>query len=430
MATVVNYVRGTQQTFSEKPFSTADSIVLAQLVYMHMPPVVPRLMLPQAEDHDAQGVPAPAGFLPEREKSAWDPLGPTPVALGDLDRAEWVRMMAGGRGPDDPDRVLLETALRSRRFRGVRVANAVEPVDVRERNRFAALTYDLGNGTLYIAFRGTDGTFAGWHEDYRLLFTFPPLPSQEEAARYTKTVLQGWQGAIILGGHSMGGNLAAYVGASAPKALQDRILAIYEHDSPGFVKGFLATPGFQRIRGKIHKTVPESSMVGMLFDSGVEETIVRSNAHGVGQHHMTSWLFDDTTLQLSRSSRLNHYSLAFANLLNNWQENVSVEGRRHFIDDLFEALYKTGAVDFPGLVRKRGSLRRFREAIRAFPESEQEQLKATLRVLMQILLGRAPGGPEEKPVVTLADARRISRADSVEEKTTQKTGRSKPHTPR
>ncbi len=499
MATLIDYVRCTQQTFAEKPFGTADSLVLAQLTYLHMPPIVPRLVLPddtvvdtvatvadgtgtstaeipdflasdvahhdptgadadvtaaeqaaagipKAQDavsiHKAQGaegipeaqsavsiprapgatgpqkpaaqrqtgrteqtmrvrevsdVPTPAVLLPQHDPSVWDPYGPTPVPLHELGRAEWLRLLTGESDPHTDTRRLLETVLESRRFRDVRVSNAIEPMDVRERNRFAALTYDLGDGTMYIAFRGTDGTFAGWHEDYRLLFIAPPLPSQAQAARYTKKVLEGWRGAIILGGHSMGGNLAAYVAASAPVEVQGRIAAVYEHDSPGFIRPFLASPGFVRVRGRIHKTVPESSMIGMLFDSGVEETIVRSAAHGLSQHHMTSWLFDDDTLELSRGTRLNRYSSAFAKLMNDWRENLSVEDRRRFIDDLFDALYSTGVSDFPSLMReRRTALPRFREAIRTFPPDEQQRLKATLGVLVQIVLDRASGGRLEE----------------------------------
>lgn len=400
MATIIDYVRGTQQTFSEKPFSTADSIVLAQLAYLHMPPIVPRVHLVSEDERDVDGVPTPAGVLPQHNPSVWNPLGPVPVSLAHLNQAEWLRQMTDKEDPHTPIRRLTETVLESRRFRSVRVANAVEPIDVRESNRFSALTYDLGDGTLYIAFRGTDGTFAGWYEDYRLLFTVPPLPSQAQAARYTAQVLKGWNGAIILGGHSMGGNLAAYVAASAPREVQERIHAVYEHDSPGFIDSFLATEGFQRVRNKIHKTVPESSMIGMLFDSGVEETIVRSAAHGVNQHHMTSWLFDDDTLDLSRSTRLNrYYSSAFAKLMNDWRENLSVEDRRRFIDDLFDALYQTGAVDFPGFVQQKEPLRQFMAAIRRFPADEQERLRATVSVLIRILIGRAPGGPVVKPFV-------------------------------
>lgn len=398
MATLIDYVRGTQETFSERPLGTADSLVLAQLAYLHMPPCVPRLLLPSDDVREVSDVPAPAGFLPQSHPGVWQHHRPTPVRLGDLSKAEWLALMGDSDNPRSSIRRLMETVFESRRFRDVLVSNAVEPVDVRERNRFSALTYDLGDGTLYIAFRGTDGTFAGWHEDYRLLFTYPPLPSQEQAARYARTVLEGWRGAVILGGHSMGGNLAAYTAASAPIDVQGRILAVYEHDSPGFIRPFLATAGFRRIRGRIHKTVPESSMIGMLFDSGVEETIVRSSAHGIAQHHMTTWLFDDDTLRLQEGTRLNRYSSAFARLMNDWRENLSVEERRRFIDDLFEALYQTGVPDFPGLVRhRREALPRFREAIRAFPADEQQRLRDTLGVLVQILLGRAPGKVDEEP---------------------------------
>lgn len=393
MATLVDYVRRMQQTFAERPFATEDSLVLSQLAYLHMPPCVPRAVIEGqggTGERTAGRVPAPAGILPQRDPALWRAPSPLPVTLGSLNRAEWLPLMTGSHDPHGIINRLTEAAMASRRFRDVRVANAIEPTDVRDSTRFSALTYDLGDGTLYVCFRGTDGTFAGWHEDYRLLFTVPPLPSQALAARYAAMVLEGWKGAIIVGGHSMGGNLAAYVAAAAPLQAQNRILAVYGHDSPGFIPSFIATPGFRRIRSRIHKTVPESSIIGMLFDSGVEETIVRSSAHGIRQHHMTSWVLDDDTLALVRSPRLNAYSRAFAGTLNNWRENVSIAGREHFIDDLFAALDQTGVHDFPTLLaHRRETLPRFREAIHNLPDEEQKQLRDTLSALTDVLLGRA-----------------------------------------
>lgn len=383
MGTIVDYVKHVLSPFEERPFSSADSLVLNQLVYLDMPALVPRLRVTRKTD---------TGEAQRLFRAAYGS-----VALRDLDRADWYPAMTRRMSHGDEARELLRAAAESPRFRSIRIGNFVEPENLQDPNRFSACTFDLPNGIRYVTFRGTDGTLAGWHEDYRLLFVTPPLPTQAEAAQYTHAVLAGWEGSVMLGGHSMGGNLATYVAAAAPRRLQSRIKGVYAADSPGFIASFIATPGFQAIKHKIHKIIPESSMIGMLFESGVEVTTVRSNARGIDQHFMTSWLFDDTNERFLTTNHLSRYSTYFAQTLNTWGENVDIRERQNFIDTLFAALGATGYDDFQTLVANwKTSLPLIRDYLRALPKSEQDQLNLVLGCLRDVAIGsrvptRSPG---------------------------------------
>lgn len=401
MGTLIDYVENSLERFSERPFSVEDSLVLNQLVYLRMPPCVPRMKIaaptpastakPASPSVTREKAPAPA---PARADVSEDPFAhlnhPTarPVPLHVLDRSEWLAAMTDGMSHGDQARELLRAAAESPRFRDIRIDHFVESPDLSDRNRFCACTFDLGDGTLYLAFRGTDGTLAGWHEDFRLLFVVPPLPSHQQAMDYTHLVLRGWHGSLMLGGHSMGGNLATYVGAALEKPLQDRVRGVWAADSPGFIQKFIDTPGFQAIKDRLHKIIPESSMIGMLFLSGVPVTIVRSSARGVDQHFMTTWLFDDSNEHVKTTDHLSHYSQYLANTVNNWRESVTVSERRAFIDTLFAALGSTGYKDFGSLAANWSTvLPQVHSYLSSLPPEQQKELSAVMEQLRHVIVG-------------------------------------------
>ena len=75
---------------------------------------------------------------------------------------------------------------------------------------------------------------------------------------------------------------------NAPAAVQERLIAVFCHDGPGFDADFFDTPGYARVAPLVDKSVPESSIVGMLFEmrEHVEDgyTIVSSDGASIMQH--------------------------------------------------------------------------------------------------------------------------------------------------
>ena len=54
--------------------------------------------------------------------------------------------------------------------------------DAREQ-QFAALTVELGDGSIYLSYRGTDDTIVGWKEDLNMGY-LEVIPSQTRALEY------------------------------------------------------------------------------------------------------------------------------------------------------------------------------------------------------------------------------------------------------
>lgn len=195
MGNVVDYVRREFHGFAELPFGDVDSLVLAELSYMRLSGLVP-----------AFGEARSVATVPIRE----------------LLRAENYDDMFVSNSSDINEYrlALLRAVCESPRFRALRVGEYAERLSEREQQQFAAMTFDVGCGpvdSLYVAFRGTDGTLVGWKEDFNMAVRCP-VPSQESAYRYVNSILDRSEGflssgdspAVMLGGHSKGGNMAVY----------------------------------------------------------------------------------------------------------------------------------------------------------------------------------------------------------------------------
>ena len=102
---------------------------------------------------------------------------------------------------------LLEAMAESVRFRDTGLNCFADRLDPEASVQFAALTAELGDGSLYLSFRGTDDTIAGWRENFEMSF-LDQVPAQQEAERYVEAVARQYRRKKLrLGGHSKGGNL-------------------------------------------------------------------------------------------------------------------------------------------------------------------------------------------------------------------------------
>ena len=151
----------------------------------------------------------------------------------------------------------------------------------RSSSRHACLR--LPSGGAYLSFRGTDNTLVGfWKEDFNMAFE-TGVPSQYAAIAYLgrggahdrgapciwEGALQGWQPRRLCRGALPGG----YRGARA---------RVFSHDGPGFTEEALADELWKERSGLVSKTVPRSSVIGMLFERQ-EDYACRGVLHG-GPH--------------------------------------------------------------------------------------------------------------------------------------------------
>ena len=85
------------------------------------------------------------------------------------------------------NRALFEGLLSGRRFRNMKLNCYINLVEKEWETQFSAITFILDDGTLFLAFRGTDETIVGWKEDFNMAF-LNPVPGQEYSVKYVNMV--------------------------------------------------------------------------------------------------------------------------------------------------------------------------------------------------------------------------------------------------
>jgi len=314
LANIVDYAENELQTWEQRPFNSVDSLILSQLAYARFEGIVPAL--------GAEGE-----WLPLRE----------------LYKAELFPSLFGGVREPALNQRLLTALAASPRFRDLKLNYYEHRLDPEKEEQFAAISFLLPDGAVYAAFRGTDGSLTGWKEDFNMAFT-SPVPAQLAAERYLNAVAERTGGPLLVGGHSKGGNLAFYAAMRGKPAHQARIRNVYSHDGPGFKEGVLESQGFQAVRERVEKTLPQSSLVGMLLQQQEPYRVVESDGFWLLQHDPFSWKVENGDFLYL--PELREGAQYFNRSLNQWIEGLSPAERERFTDALFQVFSSNDAGRF------------------------------------------------------------------------------------
>ncbi len=204
--------------------------------------------------------------------------------------------------------------------------------------QFGAVTYELPDNTEYIVFRGTDETIEGWREDFET--SYHETLGQTLAYAYLEKHIKENGKRYIVGGHSKGGNLAMYASMMLTKEKQDCIETIYNFDGPGIAPEMLYEEGFNRIRSKIIKYIPEYSVVGQLFKLGLKETIVKSDAKGILQHNPVKWQIMRN--EFIKTDKMDDDCILINRIFSDWINSTNMKERISFTKVFFDQLKEDG----------------------------------------------------------------------------------------
>ena len=236
------------------------------------------------------------------------------------------------------------------RFRELRLSHYVRRIRPDETEQFSALTVHLPGGGRCIVFRGTDDTLLGWKENF-LMSAQPLVEARRDALAYLRSEAAAMDGPLVVSGHSKGGNLAVYAGAMLEEPAQWRITDVYNFDGPGFLPEFYGEPGYLRIRPRLHTLLPRNSLVGTLLTRERWAGIVDCRSFGAAAHDGFTWEVREAAF--ARCPRLSPSSRAFEETMDQVLERMTLEQRRDFVEELFDALSSTGAVTLTDLTERR-----------------------------------------------------------------------------
>ena len=236
---------------------------------------------------------------------------------------------------------LLQAAVNSKRFGNLRMTDYIDIKRTDPPVQYAVETFHDESGLSFIAFRGTDDSLAGWYEDF--IASFCKTEAQEMAKDYVMRVVSSDPGRRwMMGGHSKGGNLAIYAGCTMDADLFDRIECIYNLDGPGLSKDVMGDIPTENVLTKTICIQPEFSVVGKLFDMHIPNTrIIKSSAHGAFQHAPITWGVDHG--KIAAAENHNPLSVWVNEFIARWIECSSVEERKIFLSEIYEAISSGGS---------------------------------------------------------------------------------------
>ncbi len=344
------------KTLEELPFNEVDSLVLSQFVYLKFDKLI------EGADHT--------------------------LTIGELKESpEYDSLFADTRF-EKVNRGLMEAMAASKRFASVKLFEYVNMVDAQWEIQFSAITCIFENGFVYVAYRGTDETLTGWKEDFNMAF-ITPIPAQTKAVQYLNRIAADVKTALTIGGHSKGGNLAVYAAMKCLPDVRERIVNIYSHDGPGFAEGVLDSEDFLAIKDRIRKTVPRSSIVGMILQTQENYEVVRCRHFGVLQHDPFNWMVDGA--EFKKAERIHKHTYVGNESFNRWVANMDYEKRQEFVELLFEIVSGSGATDLNEFVAdpvgmSKGMINTLesmdgedKQILRGFVKEMSNELNATLK---------------------------------------------------
>lgn len=244
---------------------------------------------------------------------------------------------------------VMKAASETERFRNLGLSGFVNIVDQRKTEQFSALVISLPDNVRFITFRGTDDNILAWKENFYLSCS-DYVSAQRDALSYLRYRATLFDGPIILGGHSKGGNLAIYAACTAEETLKNRIKAVYSFDGPGFRASYYDTPGYKSIKDKIHKIIPKNSLVGTLLANPKGVKTVNSEDFGINGHDGFNW--ETCATGFVKCSSLSKSSRVFDTSIDSVLGEMDTESRREFIDSLFDILDSSGATTVTELTAK------------------------------------------------------------------------------
>lgn len=369
MGTVLDYLKEYgDYTLEEKPFGEVDSLILSQFSYLKFDEMLPEVQGEWTEEPTGHGV--------------WA-MGNTAISLEEMFRHEKYDSLYGDERYRRDNTALFLCMYGSKRFHDTKIVNYVNQIDLDTEMQFSAVTILLPGGMVYVAFRGTDETIVGWKEDLNLAFS-EPVPGQRMSVEYLNRTAETFAGDFYVGGHSKGGNLAVYASMNCREDVRNRILTIYDHDGPGFRPEVKEQGAYEEIEDRIRKSVPRSSLVGMLLYSEGEYEVVESKTIGLAQHNPYTWLIKEDSFQIVNEIHTGRKFMDEA--LNQWILSLSQEAMHTFVDTFYQVILASetdNLIDFTANWMK--SLHRIRMALKEIEPETEKVILQILRALFDII---------------------------------------------
>ena len=301
------------------------------------------------------------------------------------------------------DEKLFNIVVDSRRYKDVKIYNHTNDFDEEKVQQFSATTFEVTKDLAVIAFRGTDGTVVGWHEDLNMTYMFP-IPCQSAAQKYLNKVLPRMHRSVVVVGHSKGGNIAVYASVMAKDKYRDRIKAVYNFDGPGFNESFYDLDAYKSMENKLYKFIPPQSAVGRMMKVKKDYKVVKSDAQYMMQHWAHTWLIND--LKFDYAEGTDFFSETMEYTTEEVLQNMTKHERKEAVNLMFEILKKTNCNYMEEIPKKKENILLCLKEYNQLKDKKENIRKLAIELL--------------KPFIrSYADREYTAAKDIIKEKTTQ-----------
>lgn len=361
------------------PFNDIDALILSELVYVEFLDTVPSFLSDQSR---ALNEVAKDFFLKNDESAL-------------MKRFSFIKESIN----------LLKVLSNSNRFKNIKLSNYVNELNYNDAKQFAAITYQLEDNSIFVAFRGTDDTILGWKEDFLMTYKYP-VQSQIQAANYLKAIIEQFcqskisliinkhkfssifkrtqknTSFIRIGGHSKGGNLAVFAASTIDDKHAQKIIQIYNYDGPGFPKEMIEKTNYKMMADKIKKFIPENSVFGIMLENLETVKIIKSNAKGLMQHNGFTWQI--VGKDFSTVDKLSKESMALSDAFKSWLNKVDLKTRESAVKAIFTILENANIKTVDDLTEK--SFSHLFIALKEFKNLENDTRDAIIHFFKTLLV--------------------------------------------
>lgn len=230
---------------------------------------------------------------------------------------------------------LLDKMAHSKRYKNLEISHYVNDTDIEEQIQFSALTIKLDDKTKCIVFSGTDDTIVGWRENFNLICV-KNIPAQLESVKYVEMISQEADELYICG-HSKGGNLSIFSTYEVSDETFKKIKKVYSLDGHGLTH-LPTNPENIELRSKvIISLIPQSAMIGRLFNHYEKVKVVHSNAEGFFQHDTFSWEVLGNKFVIEKNGLdedAKYIELKIKNII----ADLTIEEKEEFVNVIFTAI--------------------------------------------------------------------------------------------
>lgn len=248
-----------------------------------------------------------------------------------------------------PEYALLQVLKTKERYKNLKLSNFASKFDEKEGVQFAGVLIHLNNKDKVISFRGTDGTFLGWKEDFDLLYK-NPIPAALAGDEYLeKMVLFHPFSNFTVLGHSKGGHVALYSTLNASPWANLRIKQTYSFDGPGINTGLDMDLWNRKAINKCHSFFPTGSVIGRLFTHDEQYTVVPSEIKNINQHTSYSWKIDENTNTFAKAEDFDRMSNTVNAVLESIFDSLNIEEKKDVSDTLYDLMVNTKCADMAEL---------------------------------------------------------------------------------